>query len=270
MPTVTVAPNATAVGSGPGPGGATGAAAAWTSPTNAFVSDASQATANIAQGASNINRLQNYTWPNLQASVPQGAIINSLTLEWADLTSGTKSAARGFVYGVEVTALLSTTRTVRQTTIGSGWTWDNLNTLGPISIQFFSNGANSASYTMRVDYLSIIVNYTLPTPTVVTGAASSVTTSDAHLAGTVNPNFQAGTVVTFEYGTTVAYGSSAAAADPGGGGAAVGESVDLSGLSPNTTYHYRIKAVGPGGTNTGSDATFTTSSQPRNKLRMLV
>jgi hypothetical protein len=40
----------------------------------------------------------------------------------------------------------------------------------------------------------------------------------------------------------------------------VSESVVLSGLTPSTTYHYRLVAENAGGTGTGADATFTTLS----------
>jgi hypothetical protein len=40
----------------------------------------------------------------------------------------------------------------------------------------------------------------------------------------------------------------------------VSESQTLTGLSPSTTYHYRIEATNSGGTTFGADQTFTTSA----------
>jgi hypothetical protein len=99
-----------------------------------------------------------------------------------------------------------------------------------------------------------------PAPAATTGAASGVTQTGATLAGTVNPNGFA-TTCRFEYGTTAAYGSSVAcAAAPGSGSSAVGVSAAVAGLTPGTTYHYRLVASSVGGTANGADATFTTQS----------
>jgi hypothetical protein len=101
---------------------------------------------------------------------------------------------------------------------------------------------------------------TLPNaPTVVTGAASSVTQSSATLNATVNPNGFEVSACSFEYGTTTAYGSSSPCApSPGSGTSPVAVSAALESLGENTTYHFRVVATGPGGTSLGSDQTFTT------------
>ena len=94
-------------------------------------------------------------------------------------------------------------------------------------------------------------------PTVTTGSASGLTQTAAALAGTVNPNGVA-TTCEFEYGTSTAYGKSAPCATaPGSGTAGVSVSASLSGLSPSTTYHYRLVASGTGNVE-GDDATFST------------
>ena len=94
-----------------------------------------------------------------------------------------------------------------------------------------------------------------------TGAASSVTAAAATVSGTVNPNGQ-DTSYHFDYGTTMSYGSSTSPADAGSGNAAVSVSSQLTGLSPNTTYHYRLVASNGSGTTAGNDATFTTAAGP--------
>jgi len=96
-----------------------------------------------------------------------------------------------------------------------------------------------------------------PVPTVTTLAATAVGSANATLNGTVNPNNGIAVAVSFDYGTTTAYGSSVTAT-PGSvtGGSDTAVSAALSGLAPNTTYHFRVKAAGfP-----GSDQTFTTLS----------
>jgi phosphodiesterase/alkaline phosphatase D-like protein len=96
-------------------------------------------------------------------------------------------------------------------------------------------------------------------PTAVTKSASSISSTAATLNGTVNAN-NATAVVTFDYGTSTSYGSSATAAQsPVTGTSATSVSYALSGLTPNTTYHFRVKAVNTAGTTYGADSTFTTS-----------
>jgi phosphodiesterase/alkaline phosphatase D-like protein len=101
---------------------------------------------------------------------------------------------------------------------------------------------------------------TLPdSPTVTTDAASSVTATGATLNGTVNAN-GAETTVTFEYGLDTSYGTTATASEsPVTGTSNTSVSYALSGLTPNTTYHYRVVGTSTGGTSNGADQTFTTS-----------
>ncbi|MCP5048005.1 MAG: hypothetical protein GY940_12585, partial [bacterium] len=99
---------------------------------------------------------------------------------------------------------------------------------------------------------------TAPIPTAVTGAATSVGTTTATLNGTVNAN-GVNTAVTFEYGTTTSYGSTITAdQSPLTGSSDTAVTVNLIGLTPNTTYHYRVVAQNEHGTAEGSDMTFTT------------
>ena len=96
-------------------------------------------------------------------------------------------------------------------------------------------------------------------PTVVTGAATSTTTSSVTLAGSVNPNGGA-TSTAFEYGTAAGYGTSTAADSLPAGTDMRAISAALSGLLPGTTYHYRLVAHNESGTTAGEDRTFTTEA----------
>jgi hypothetical protein len=103
---------------------------------------------------------------------------------------------------------------------------------------------------------------TVAPPTMVTTAATGIATTGATLNGTANANGSTATV-TFQYGLTVAYGSTVNGVPytvTGISAAAV--NAPVSGLSPNTLYHYRIVGVNSGGTSYGNDMTFTTLAIP--------
>jgi hypothetical protein len=100
-------------------------------------------------------------------------------------------------------------------------------------------------------------------PIATTGGASSVTAATATIAGTVNDN-GAATAVSFQYGTTTGYGSTATStpASVSAGAGLTSVSASLVSLACATTYHYRVAATSAAGSATGSDATFTTSACP--------
>jgi hypothetical protein len=96
------------------------------------------------------------------------------------------------------------------------------------------------------------------TPDVVTGAAAPGATT-ATLNGTVDPN-GAETSYHFEYGTTTDYGLESPTQSAGSGDDPVAVQATVSGLSANTTYHYRLVA----GDVKGADGTFKTAAAPVN------
>lgn len=102
-----------------------------------------------------------------------------------------------------------------------------------------------------------ISEYRLP-PTVATNVASSVGYTSATLNGAVNANYVR-TAVTFEYGADSNYGNTVTAEQSpltDGGDTLVTKSI--SGLTPNTTYHFRVAATSNAGAGNGADQTFTT------------
>jgi phosphodiesterase/alkaline phosphatase D-like protein len=102
--------------------------------------------------------------------------------------------------------------------------------------------------------------YELPiAPNAVSGAATSVAATTAHLAGTVNPRATATTYV-FRYGTTSPPATSTGSTSAGSGTADVGAATDLTGLSPGTTYYYRVSATSTWGTTDGAVGSFNTPS----------
>lgn len=99
-------------------------------------------------------------------------------------------------------------------------------------------------------------------PTATTGAATGVTTSGATLQATVNAQNDT-TTVRFEYGTDTRYGQEVVGVPSSVSGVeATAVRATLTGLDPNTTYHYRVVATNGAGITYGADRTFTTAKLP--------
>ena len=97
-------------------------------------------------------------------------------------------------------------------------------------------------------------------PTATTGVASQLGPTGATLNGSVNPGGKT-TSVYFEYGTDPATLTKTASSSHTGS-ADVAVSTKVTGLSPGTTYTYRVVASNSDGTVKGLDGTFTTFSPP--------
>jgi hypothetical protein len=95
-------------------------------------------------------------------------------------------------------------------------------------------------------------------PDATTGGASNVAQTTATIAGTVNPQGFA-TTYHFEYGTSTSYGLQTGDQDAGDGTAAVDVHADLTGLTSDTTYHYRVVATNAAGVTRGADHTLRTT-----------
>jgi len=101
------------------------------------------------------------------------------------------------------------------------------------------------------------LNVQLPSISYPSPSAIGITGSGATLVGSVNPN-GAATQYRFEYGLSAAYSTATDwyALPAGQGFASV--SAQISGLSPSTTYHFRLAAKNAAGTAYGIDQTFPT------------
>jgi len=112
--------------------------------------------------------------------------------------------------------------------------------------------------TVSDSILITLTSQTAVAPTVVTLPATVVTSDMATINGTVNPNDFSADVI-FDYGTSVFYGQTVPGNPPTvTGTSTTAVSADLSGLTPNTLYHYRIRATSAAGTSHGADLTFLT------------
>ncbi len=98
-------------------------------------------------------------------------------------------------------------------------------------------------------------------PAIGSESAVEVSSTSATVRAQVNPD-GAETTYHFEYGTSSSYGASAPVPDGdlGADGAPQVASQAITGLSPETTYHYRIVAANHVETAFGLDQTFTTQA----------
>lgn len=96
-------------------------------------------------------------------------------------------------------------------------------------------------------------------PGVTSQPATAIGTSSATVGASVDPNGQQ-TDVVFDYGTSTAYGASTPAQSAGAGTLGVTLKATLSGLKPDTTYHFRARATNATGTTDGADRTFRTGA----------
>lgn len=111
------------------------------------------------------------------------------------------------------------------------------------------SGSGGSGGTAAVEQASAV-----DVPVATTGSATSVMTTTAQLNGTVEAGGAAASFY-FQYGETTDYGHTTGWESAGGSSV----SADLTGLSPDTTYIYRLVAADSAGTAYGSPAYFTTS-----------
>lgn len=131
--------------------------------------------------------------------------------------------------------------------------------LAPYTTYYYHVIAENAAGTTE----GSLQSFTTPAPPIATiGEAQEIVRDAATISGTVDP---AGLESTyhFQFGTTTAYGQNAPTVQgsslPAGFGATP-VSVRITGLTPDTVYHYRIVASNREGTTCSSDQTLTTAS----------
>lgn len=165
--------------------------------------------------------------------------------------------SRGVCWSIGTTPTLADNKT--SDGAGAGSFTSNLTGLSGATVYYaraYATNSVGTGYGMTMSFT------TLGQPPTPTGAtATNITVTSATLNGSVNSNYLS-TVVTFEFGTTTSYGSTATAIQsPITGNTVTNVSADITGLSAGTIYHYRIKAVNSLGTTYGNDITFTTLGQ---------
>jgi len=189
------------------------------------------------------------------------AVTTSTATVNGTVNANIQSTTVTFEYGL-TTAYGSSIAGVPPTVTGTTVTPVSANLTGLLpgaTYHYRAKGVNSVGTTNGAD----MTFTTAPIlPAVVTTAATSVNSTGATLNGTVDAG-GASTAVSFEYGLTVAYGTTVPgvpATVTGNGATAV--SAAITGLTLNTTYHYRVKGVNSVGPADGLDMTFVTTACP--------
>ena len=98
-------------------------------------------------------------------------------------------------------------------------------------------------------------------PGVSVRAESNVTFNSALVNAGIDPN-QAETTFFIRWGLTKLYGAETAHQSAGAGNARLAVTIPLSGLAPDTRYHYRVIAVNKDGITRSDDQSFRTRKQP--------
>ena len=133
---------------------------------------------------------------------------------------------------------------------------DDITGLTPNTVYYYKISANNIKGNVDGEDKSFTTS-AVPQE-VATGNAANVTSSAATLAGTITPN---GLSMTwwFEYGKMASYGQQTSGIQEASVSGTLSISRNIAGLTPGTTYHYRIASQTTAGIVYGADKTFTTT-----------
>jgi phosphodiesterase/alkaline phosphatase D-like protein len=207
-------------------------------------------------GGTTRGEVETFTTPDVPPTAPSnltaGAELLTIHLSWAD-NSGNEQGFR-----------------IERRPEGSS-DWQEIAVVGANVTSFVDAGlALTTRYFYRVRafnqvgasaYSDEAQAVTPGAPLSITDSPSNVTPSSATLHGSVNPR-GALTRAWFEWGTTAQLGNQTPPQTIQGGLPAQGINVVVSGLSPNTPFHFRVVAENGVGTTHGQIRTFTTPDVP--------
>ena len=122
------------------------------------------------------------------------------------------------------------------------------------------NGATHTMYASQREADTIAIFDLVQLPEVTTESVSEIHRTSAKLEGEVNPGGEEVTSCQFEYGISTSYGhTSPCTPAPGSGTSSVPVGAEITGLTAQTIYHYRLVARNAHGPRAGTDHEFATS-----------
>jgi RHS repeat-associated protein len=232
----------------------------YSTPWQTTMTDANGvSTVDVYDGFSRLIQVQNLPGTSVVTNTASNVGNTTATLN-GNLTvlGNVSNATVSFQYGTS-TAYGSTIAGNPSSLSAAGMFTANLSglTVGT-TYHFRTEAVTSATTVYGADQSFVTTGGSTP-PTVSSAAATNISSTWATLNGNVSNMGSAASVsVSFDYGPTTSYGSNITAV-PSPINATGSFTVNLTGLTPGTVYHYRAKATGNGTTN-GGDQQFTTSS----------
>ena len=190
----------------------------------------------------------------------------SITAAGATLKASVNPEGRAttydFAYGTNSTLSPGTTTTSESAGSGTIAVSESVVLTGllPSTKYYFKVVASNPGGTTAGTILNFTTSAAAVTPPVVTtNPAKLIIATGATLQASVNPEGNA-TTYNFVYGTnsTLNPGTTTTSQSAGSGTSAQSESVAISGLSPGTTYYFKVEATSTGGTTAGAIQHFTT------------
>ncbi len=131
----------------------------------------------------------------------------------------------------------------------------NFNTPGFYTVYYYAEDASGNIYATTTRNVEI---YTVGSqPDAYTGSATNITGTTATLNGIID-GYGSATSGIFQYGLTASYGLNIGAIPGSVTGNGIPVSAAITGLTPNTLYHYRLYAQSSNGVSYGADSTFIT------------
>lgn len=202
--------------------------------------------------------------PGVAATAPSVSTVAvaDITSNSAKLTGsldslGTASSVNvSFEYG-RTAGYGTTTSTQPMTGTGNF----SINIAGLSSNATYHFRAKADGGTQGISYGSDVTFTTLNPPIVTTGQAQYITANTVTLKGNLTGLGSSSSVnVYFQYGTSTSYGMTSSSLSKTG---TTEFSIDVTGLTPGTVYHFRAMADGGmNGITAGADATFLTTPTP--------
>jgi len=198
-----------------------------------------------ARGTSNGNDVSFTTLP-LPGTIQVNATLNGVA--WTGSVSYTMT-------GTETINGSSTPATFTEKPVGQ-YTL-TYNSGGPANAILGSITPSTTQILQTEGTITFTLNFIYSPPTATTDPATNINSNSATLNATVNPHYF-NTTVKFEWGLDTSYPNTTDSVLIGSGGTDVAVPSGITGLSPNTTYHYRVVATNAYGTANGNDEIFTT------------